>query len=79
MYRNYIKIPHYVERTTQYGKTKNSLSQKNVSSNQPFINNNIALTKFLSKKCEREFAQFPQCATYVYIVVQKRYIHAEKI
>ena len=39
------------------------------SSNQLFSNffsKTIAFTKFLRKKCEREFLQFPHCAQYVW-------------
>ena len=49
---------------TQCGKTRNSLSLKKLSSNQLFSNffsKTIAFTKFLRKKCEREFLQFPHC------------------
>ena len=49
---------------SQYGKTRNALSLKKISSNQLFSNffsKTIAFTKFLRKKCEREFLQFPHC------------------
>ena len=49
---------------TQCGKTSNSLSLKKNSSNQLFSNffsKTIAFTKFLRKKCGREFLQFPHC------------------
>ena len=50
--------------TAQCGKTSNSLSLKTISSNQLLSNffcKTIAFTKFLQKKCEREFLQFPHC------------------
>ena len=43
---------------TQRGKTRNSLSPKKNSWIQLF-SKTVAFTKFLSKKCEREFSQFP--------------------
>ena len=39
--------------------------RKNISWNHlfsTFFSKNVAFTKFLSKKCEREFPQFPHCA-----------------
>ena len=47
------------------GKTRKSFSLKVFSSNQLFSNffsKAIAFTKFLRKKCEREFLEFLHCA-----------------
>ena len=44
------------------GNCRNSLKLKKISSNQllsDFFSKFIAFTKFLGKKCEREFLQFP--------------------
>ena len=57
----------------QCGKTRNSLSLKKISSNQlfsKFFGKTIAFTRFLLKKCEREFLQFPHCDT-----VLSRFFH----
>jgi len=51
---------------TQCGKTRNFLSQKNISSNQQFsnyFNKSITLTVFLTKG-EREFLEFPYCGFF---------------
>ena len=32
-----------------------------------FFNKNVAFTKFLSKKCESKFPQFPQCGTFSFL------------
>ena len=45
------------------------LSLKKISSNQlfsNFFNKTIVFTKFLWKKCEREFLQFPHCALWAW-------------
>ena len=50
---------------SQCGKTRKSLSLKFFSWNQLFSNffsKNVTFTKFLLKKREREFPQFPNCA-----------------
>ena len=51
---------------------KFSLTQK-ISSNKlfsHFFSKAIAFTKFLRKKCEREFLQFPLCTVYVWKVIK---------
>ena len=53
--------------STQCGKTSNSFSLKKISSNQVFSNffsKTIVFTKFLRRKCEREFLQYPHCALF---------------
>ena len=50
--------------STVWKNEKFSLTEKKISSNQlfsDFFSKTIAFTKFLRKKCEREFLQFPHC------------------
>ena len=48
---------------THCGKARNFLSQKNswIQLFSNFFSIPVDFTKFLSKKCERNFLQFPQC------------------
>ena len=60
------KFLNFKLRASQCGKTRNSLSLKKKSSNQlfsDFFSKTIVFTKFLRKMCEREFLQFPHCAS----------------
>ena len=62
---------------TQCGKTRNSLSLKKNSSNHLFSNfycKTNAFTKFLQKKCEREFLQFPHhCEKFTVTLFRQKF------
>ena len=55
---------HSVEKWKIYSH-RNFLSSNQLSSN--FISKIIVFTKFLSKKCESKFPQFPQCGTFSFL------------
>ena len=66
--------------SVQRGKNRNSLSSKKYfvksilsTSFGTFFSKNVALTKFLSKKCKREIPLFPHCA-YPHCWLEKREI-----
>ena len=59
--------------SSQCWKTRNSLSPKKYSVKltlySNFFSKTVAFTKFLLKKCEREFLQFPHCVwQYNYVI-----------
>ena len=60
--KNFVKATFLLKNRFD-GKKGERISRK-ISSNQlfsKFFSKTIAFTKFLRKKCEREFLQFPHC------------------
>ena len=62
-WRNFVAIPHSLEKREILSRWK-KISSNQLFSN--FISKSIAFTKFLQKKCERDFLQFPHCALWNY-------------
>ena len=64
--REFFNFPHCTEYSVQCGKMKNLLSPKKYRQINYFvilcINNNVAFTKFMPKKCESKFPHCFECA-----------------
>ena len=64
IWRNISLVRHSVEIAHSVEKWEILSHWRKISSNQlcsTFFSETIAFTKFLAKKCEREFVQFPHC------------------
>ena len=78
------KICIFICQCTQCGKTRNYLHSshwKKISSNQlfsDFFSKTIAFTKFLRKKSEREFLQFPQYVIKVKTLILRNWIAVQQ-